>query len=80
MTNESHNAGQKPSSLKPSTISPAIIKMAALMTNRNNPIVKSVAGIVRRIRIGLTNLFKSVITIELIITVSEESTENPSSK
>jgi hypothetical protein len=54
--------------------------MAALMTKRNRPSVKSVAGIVRRIRMGLTNLFKSVITIELIITVSDESTENPSSK
>jgi hypothetical protein len=80
MTKESNNAGQKPSSLKPSTISPAIIKIAALMTNKNSPNVKSVAGIVRRIRMGLTNLFKRVITMELIITVSEESTEKPSSK
>jgi hypothetical protein len=77
---DNHSAGQKPSILNPSTISPARIRIAALMTKRNSPRVKSVAGIVRRIRIGLTNLFKSVMTIELIITVREESTENPSSK
>jgi hypothetical protein len=77
---DNHNAGQKPSILNPSTISPATMSIAALMTNKNNPMVKRVAGIVRRMSIGLRNLFKSVMTIELIITVREESTENPSSK
>jgi hypothetical protein len=52
----------------------------ALITNKNNPMVKSVAGMVKRTSMGFTNLFNNVMTIALMITVTEESTENPSSK
>jgi hypothetical protein len=52
----------------------------ALMTNKNSPMVKSVAGMVKRTSMGFTNLFNNVMTIALMITVTEESTENPSSK
>jgi hypothetical protein len=52
----------------------------ALITNKNNPMVKSVAGMVKRTSMGFMNLFNNVMTIALMITVIEESTENPSSK
>jgi hypothetical protein len=80
ITNDNHNAVQKPSILNPSTISPAMRSIEALITNKNNPMVKSVAGMVKRTSMGFTNLFNNVMTIALMITVTEESTENPSSK
>ncbi len=51
-------AVQKPSTLKPGTILSANKTIQALMTNKNNPSVRTVMGIVRRTKMGLKIAFK----------------------
>ncbi len=52
-------AENQPSTLKPGTISAAHLMMSILMTNRNNPNVKMVIGIVRITKNGFTKLFSN---------------------
>ena len=53
------NAHQNPSTIKPGTIELAIRIINAFMTNKNNPNVKIVTGIVSTTKTGFSKLFKT---------------------
>lgn len=55
-------AVKNPDTLKPSTKFPASIIITALIINKKNPREKMVAGKVKRINKGLTNIFSKEIT------------------
>ncbi len=61
------NAHQKLETAKPSTNLSANKIIQALITNKNNPKVTMVAGKVKKIKIGRTNIFNSDITTATII-------------
>ena len=63
-TIENKSAYQKPSSSKPSTKLSAIKIIKALTTNRKSPKENKVKGMVRAMRIGLTNTLSSDSTKE----------------
>ncbi len=56
-------AVKNPDTLNPGTKFPASMIIIAFMTNRNNPSEKIVAGKVKRIIKGLTNMFNKEMTI-----------------
>ncbi len=57
------NAVQKPETAKPSTNLPARRIITALITNKKSPKVTKVAGKVRKINSGRTNIFSKAIII-----------------
>ena len=62
-----NNAVKNPVTSKPSTSWSANKIMHALITKRNNPKVIMVAGKVKKIKSGRTNIFRSDITTATII-------------
>ncbi len=68
------NAVQKESTLKPPTIFEHNKMIMALITNKNNPSVKTVTGKVNKINIGFTKIFNNPKTIATIIEVPKLST------
>ncbi len=62
-----NNADQKPETAKPSTNLSANKIIQALITNKNKPKVTMVAGKVKKIKSGRTNIFNSDITTATII-------------
>ena len=68
-----NNAHQNPSTTKPGTILPAKIIIIALITNRNNPNVITVTGIVKINKIGRTNPFSRASTTATINEVNKSS-------
>ena len=61
------NAAQKPETAKPSTNLSANNMIQALITNKNKPKVTMVAGNVKKIKSGRTNMFSKEITTATII-------------
>jgi len=68
------SADQKPSTLKPDTIQPARLTIAALITKRNNPMVRIVIGMVKTVKTGLTNAFSMANAMATIMAVINPST------
>ena len=62
-----NNAAQNPETAKPSTNLSANKIIQALITNKNNPKVTIVAGSVKKIKSGRTNIFSKEITTATII-------------
>lgn len=62
-----NNADQKVETAKPSTRFPANKIIQAFITNRNKPKVTMVAGNVKNIKSGRTNIFNNEITTATII-------------
>lgn len=71
------NAEKKLETTKPATNLPANKITIALITNRNRPKLKIVAGNVKRINRGLTNMFKRAIAKATQIAVEKLSTKIP---
>ena len=69
MTREAIRAVPKESIWKPSIRFEAIRMRIALITKRNSPRVRMVAGSVSKISIGLTNTFKIANTTAIIMAV-----------
>jgi len=61
------SAEKKPLTIKPGIKIPASLTMAALMTNKNKPSVKTVMGIVKTTNMGL---IKALINERMIATIS----------
>lgn len=74
------NAHQKFETEKPDIIFEAIQTINALITNRNNPSVMMVAGIVSKISSGRTKILSSPITTATIMASQNVSTCTPGSK
>jgi hypothetical protein len=70
-------AVKKESTLKPPTILAHNKIKIAFITSRNKPKVNTVTGRVKRIRIGLTNIFSNPKTMATIIEVVKFSTYTP---
>jgi hypothetical protein len=68
------SAHQKPATSNPGIIASAIKIIKALITRRNNPKVKTVKGIVSRIRIGLMVRFSRDSTRASITAAKNPST------
>lgn len=64
-----NNAVKKPETAKPLTNLSANKIIIALITNKNKPKVIMVAGSVKNIKSGLTNIFNNAITMATIIAV-----------
>ena len=62
-----NKAAQNPETAKPSTNLSANKIIQALITNKNNPKVTIVAGSVKKIKSGRTNIFSKEITTATII-------------
>lgn len=62
-----NSAAKNPETAKPSTNLSANNIIHALITNRNNPKVTIVAGKVKKIKSGRTNIFSNEITMATII-------------
>ena len=62
-----NNADQKVETTKPPTKFPANKIIHALITNKNKPKVTMVAGKVKKIKSGRTNIFNNEITTATII-------------
>lgn len=63
------SAVKNPFTAKPAIRFPANNMIIALITNKNNPSVKRVAGKVKTTNIGRTNIFNNAITTATIIAV-----------
>lgn len=74
------SAHQKLSTVKPGIIKEAIITKKAFMTNKNNPSVINVIGIVKKIKTGLMVKFNKANKAAMIIPVRKSSTEIPGSR
>ena len=72
-----NNADQKPDTAKPSINLSANKIIHALITNKNKPKVTMVAGKVKNIKSGRTNMFNNEITIATIIADVYPATEIP---
>ena len=70
-TREKASAQRKPSTLNPGTSDETIKIKTAFITKVKSPNVKSVKGRERRIRTGLTKVFKTPRTIATIIAVKK---------
>jgi hypothetical protein len=70
-------AVKNPLTVKPSTKFPASIIIIALITNKNNPKETMVAGKVKKISSGRTNMFNNEITIATHIEVTKLATLIP---
>lgn len=64
-----NNAVKNPLTAKPVTKLPANNMITALITNRNNPKETMVAGNVKKINNGRTNMFNNEITTATIMAV-----------
>ncbi|KEO74064.1 hypothetical protein EL17_07920 [Anditalea andensis] len=73
-------AHQKPLTANPGITSAAIRIINPLMTRRKSPNVITVIGIVRKINIGLTVMFKSAIIAATTNAVRYPSTATPGNK
>lgn len=71
------SAVQKPETAKPPTNLSANKIIIALITNKNKPKVTKVAGSVKKIKMGLTNIFKKAITAATIIADRYPETVTP---
>ena len=58
----------------------AIKMINALMTSKNKPSVKTVKGIVKTTKIGLTTKFNSAITSAMMMAAKNPSTPTPGNK
>lgn len=74
------NAHQKPSTEKPEIKESANRIIKALMTNKNNPSVSMVMGIVNTTRTGLTMAFKNPSTAATIMATKKPEVETPGNK
>jgi hypothetical protein len=79
-TKLNNNAHQKLSTTNPGTTALAIRIIIALITNRNNPSVKTVKGIVSIISNGFTVTFSNESNTAIMIAVINSSTTTPGSK
>ncbi len=70
-------AHKKPSTEKPETIAAARYIMITLITNKNNPKVSIVTGIVRATRMGFNTALRSPNTIATIKAVPNPLTDTP---
>ncbi len=72
-----NKATQKPDTAKPLTNLSASKIITALITNRNNPKVTNVAGNVKKIKTGLTNILSNAITAATIMAEKYPETVTP---
>ncbi len=72
-----NSAAKNPETAKPSTNLSANNIMQALITKINKPKVTIVAGNVKKIKSGLTNMFSNDITTATIIAATYPATEIP---
>jgi hypothetical protein len=68
------NAHQKPSTTNPGTILPISMIISAFMTNKKNPNVTMVTGIVRKTRTGLMKVLRIAKAIATMMAVAKFST------